>query len=626
LKNNYLPPKISLAAMLVASVFATGCAITPKPLLPHEQAELLKQDREAAQKDVDPVGETLTLNEAIARGLKYNLEHRSKMMETAIAMGIKDASRFDMLPKLVANAGYSYRDKEFLTRQTYASGPNLGLFTPGDPTISSDKTFNNSGINLTWSILDLGVSYYTAKQNADRIIVASERRRRTMHVLIQDVQSAYLRASSALKLKDNIRRVIADAEETLKNSKQVESQGLKPLLDTLRFQKSLLDNMKTLELVDQELSQARIELNQLLNLPVTTSYKMEDPDLIPVPTTFSKVNVEEFELRALLRNADLNESVYNARIALEETKKALLNYLPGLSVSVGRQHSNNSYYINQYWRDGAAQFSFNFWKLLAAPEAEQLALSERELASQKRTMMQMAVLGQVHLAKQNLQSASELYRLSANISSVDSRLAKIVIDRERQGSSSRAERVAAEASAIVSALRKYQALSQLFAASGRLQATAGLEPEIPSISEASLSQVLESVQQSTARWNSGALPPLPEPPPAPVEEAQAEAGPYTGTDPVVRARLGLPPLEEPVPAAPEPVVVEPKALAPEDVYTGTDPVVRKRLGLPPLEEPAPAAPEPVVVEPKALAPEDVYTGTDPIVRARLGLPPLPPAE
>ena len=37
-------------------------------------------------------------------------------------------------------------------------------------------------LGLSWNVLDFGVSYYQSKQNADRLLVAQERRRKTFAV------------------------------------------------------------------------------------------------------------------------------------------------------------------------------------------------------------------------------------------------------------------------------------------------------------------------------------------------------------------------------------------------------------------------------------------------------------
>lgn len=353
------------------------------------------------------------------------------------------------------------------------------------------------------------MSYFNAKQNADRVLVAAEKRRRTMHVLVQDIQVAYLRAAAAQKLESDLVKTIRDANEALENSKSVESEGLRSPLEALRYQKSLLDNVKILETIDQELATARVELNQLINLPANAKFKLEDPEKIHPPNAYVNTDTREFEVRALAYNADLNESIYNARIAVEETRKSMLKLLPGLTFNIGPQTTNNSYYINKNWVEGAANISFNLWNILTAPSAIKLAGENEDLAEYKRMMVQMAVISQVYLAKMQLDASLQIYKRSDDIDKVDSKIAKMTAEKEREGSASKAERVAADASAIVSRLRKYQALSQLFAASGKMQATAGLEPDLPSLPDTPLREVSLLVKQSIDTWNSGVLPPLP---------------------------------------------------------------------------------------------------------------------
>ena len=485
-----------------------GCSFTPKPLTYEDQKQLLHADRIKIQNEVQPLpaGTTLTLDEAVARGLKYNLEYRAKMLEQAIAVGAYDLSKYDMLPKVLANAGYSYRNNYFISTAVgaYSGRPSLG-----EPFANSQKEYGTAGLSLSWSLLDFGVSYFNALQNADRIVVASERRRHTMHILVQDIRAAYLRAAVSEKLRKDVVRIMHDATIALQDSGKVESQGLRPPLEALRYRRSLLENMKVLEIISQELATAMIELNQLINLPASTKIDLQHPNDLPIPSTYHEVDLGEFEVRALASNADLKESIYNARIAVEETHKSLLKLLPGLTFNVGPQVTNNAYWINSRWLEGSASVSFNLWNLLTAPEAIQLANANKDLASQKRMMVQMAIVSQVYLAKQQLEGSWDIYQRSLEVDTVDARIAKIMTDRARAGTASAAEQVAAESASIVSQLRKYQALAQLFAASGKLQATAGLEPQIGSVNDLSLGQMIEIVREAFRVWDSGQLPALP---------------------------------------------------------------------------------------------------------------------
>jgi outer membrane protein TolC len=48
-----------------------------------------------------------------------------------------------------------------------------------------------------------------------------------------------------------------------------------------------------------------------------------------------------------MRNPDLREGMYNARIAQQETRRALLKLFPGLSFNYGFKHSNDDFLIHQ---------------------------------------------------------------------------------------------------------------------------------------------------------------------------------------------------------------------------------------------------------------------------------------
>ena len=118
-QSELLGQSARLGAIALACVLATGCAsVQPVALAPQDMQAQQQKDTEAMRKDVAPIHGPLTLNEAMARALKYNLDRRAKMMEEALAMGQLDVAKFDMLPKLMAQAGYAYRDR---MRYTHSS-------------------------------------------------------------------------------------------------------------------------------------------------------------------------------------------------------------------------------------------------------------------------------------------------------------------------------------------------------------------------------------------------------------------------------------------------------------------------------------------------------------------------
>ncbi|MOA54289.1 hypothetical protein D3C78_1778780 [compost metagenome] len=62
--------------------------------------------------------------------------------------------------------------------------------------------------------------------------------------------------------------------------------------------------------------------------------------------------------------------------------------------------------------------------------------------------------------------------------------------------------VANQTTAILSLLRRYQALAQVQSAEARLQATLGVEPQIGSVDEQSLEQLTREIIDSQRHWGS----------------------------------------------------------------------------------------------------------------------------
>lgn len=386
----------------------------------------LAQDRAALTRDVAPLTGPLTLDEAIARAIKYNADRRFRAMEEAVAADTFEAGKFDMLPKLVASAGYRDRNNDLITRSvdSVTGSPSLA-----NPYISSSRQSTVSEIGISWSLLDFGQSYYAARQNANRVLIAQERRRKALHNLIMDVRTAYWRVVAAQKLLPTLRATIDESEQALKDARRAEQDRIRSPLEPLRYQHQLLENLRLLEAIEQELSTARIELAHLTALPLTADYTVADATE-SVTTTWLNQPIDKMEELALVRNPDLREGIYNARIAQLETRRTLLKFFPGLSFNYGIKHSDDTYLINKNWTEAGIQISFNLLGLLSAPAQMRLADASVAVADQRRMAMQMAVLSQLHIARLQYANAARQYERSDELAQVDSQSVKLtaVID------------------------------------------------------------------------------------------------------------------------------------------------------------------------------------------------------
>lgn len=475
-----------------------GCAqfrVAPKPLDERTLAVATKADREEALRQSEPVRGALSLEEAMARALKYNLDRRAKLMEEALAMRQFDASQFDMLPKLVANAGYAFRnnDRISLSRNTEDNQLSPSRF------ISQDRERSLAGLELSWSVIDFGMGYYGSRQQADRALIASERRRKAMQQLLLDVRIAYWRAVAAQRLRDKVRSTVALAEEALRDSRRAEGQRTRNPLDAMRYQRQLLENLRLLEAISQELNSAQIELAQLINIPVNQPVILSSEADQEVGSVLLNEPIEKLEASVLLNNPDLREAHYNSRIARDEVRRTMARLFPNVSLNWGLKYDSDSYLVNRDWQEAGLQVSFNLLNLVSGPAQKRMAEAGVALADQRRVAMQIGAFTQMHLARLALSNANEQYRRASAIFEVDNRIAELVQRQQKAQTQSKLDAVSNATTATLSLLRRFQALAQLQAAESRLIATLGIEPVIGSTDKLSLRQLAEQLKVPAAR-------------------------------------------------------------------------------------------------------------------------------
>ena len=488
---------LRLFSLTAAVVALAGCAsVVPERLEPEAIGALVEQDRARLAAGVEPVSGVLTLEEAIARALKYNADKRLKALDEAVASGTLEAGRYDMLPRLIASAGYRDRSSDLITRSqdSVTGAPSLA-----NPSISSSRDAATAELGFTWSLLDFGQSYYAAKQNADRVLIAQERRRRNQHNLVQEVRTAYWRVVASQALRERLAAALSEARDGLKSARQIEDARLRGPLEPLRFQLQLLENIKLLETIQQELSTAKIDLAALINAPFAQELRVAEPQAAD-RRALLETPAEQLEETALRNNADFRESIYSARIAQTETRRVLLRLFPGLSFNYAFKYSDDEFLINNHWRETGLQISFNLLGLLSAPAQMQLAETGVSLAEQRRLVVQLAVLAQLHVARLQYANALRQYELADDIVEVEARIAQHVANERQAERQGRLEHVARQTSLILSQLRRYHALSGAHAAASRLQATLGMDLPIVDEPALPLAQLTVRVKDALQGW------------------------------------------------------------------------------------------------------------------------------
>jgi outer membrane protein TolC len=476
--------------------------LTPVPLTDAERSAEAADDLVAMFADQQPLTRRLTLEEAFARALAYNLDHRVKLMEEAIANNDLDISRYELLPRVVANASRTWRSNVEASSSVSILTGKQSL----EPSTSTDRTRRLADLTLSWNILDFGVSYFTARQQANRALIAEEQRRKVLQNLFQEVRRAFWRAASAQRLRQEVSATIGEAQGALSLARQAESEALRSPIDSLRYQKALLDLLRQLEGIERQLSLSKTELASLINLPPGRNFAIAVPGERTMRIRRVGLPVRQMEHLALLRNPDLLEASYQGRINADETRKTFLRLLPGINLTYGPQYDSNSFLVNNNWVGSAVRLSGNLIGLLQLPAQHQRAKNVEQVTELRRQALSIAVLAKVHVAYQQYLSAMKEYEWAEQLSQVDRRLYQQIVNRTTTDAQGELERVSARVSAVSSDLRRYQSYAEAQAALGRLYATLGIDP-VPSeaIDSLDIGSLSRAIRHSLKDWESGRI-------------------------------------------------------------------------------------------------------------------------
>ncbi|MDU9406991.1 TolC family protein [Pseudomonas sp. zfem001] len=485
---------ISVLALAVG-----GCAVTSQPIDRSVSEQRAQQDLATMFKDQEPLSGPLTLHEAMARAVKYNLEARLKVMEEAMAQRQVDLATFDMLPRMALSAGYAGRNNVSASSSQSVNTGTQSL----EPSTSQDRDRGVADLTMVWNVLDFGVSYVSAKQQGDQRLIVQERRRKVVHTIIQDVRSAYWRAVAADRLLTQIDSLMARVAQARDNSQRLSEQRIGDPIQALSYQRALIEASRQLEEQRRALSLAKTELATLINLPLGTQVELAPDAGYQMPEL--KVELSTLEQEALASRPELREQDYQARISAAETRKAMLRLLPGLEFSAGGHYDSNSFLVNQSWADYGVKVTWNLFNVLSAPAAIDVAKAGQEVADARRQAMSMAILAQLHVANANFREAQRQFQTSQQLAGLDGQIVEQLRNRYQAQGIGELELIQGELNTLQADLRRDLAYAELRNSYGQLFASVGLDPLPESVASDSVADIAAALSSREAQWQAGQL-------------------------------------------------------------------------------------------------------------------------
>jgi len=273
-----------------------------------------------------PFSGKLSLRDALARGLEYNLGAVGLTQAMRQARGQARVARSSLLPNL---NGYLRES----VQQTNLEALGLRLSIPvrgfSIPTIVGPFNYYDLRATLTQTVADLtAVNNYRSAQELVRANGAALRDARDLVVLA--VGGAYLQVIAAEARVRAAQAQIDSAQALFKQTQDRRSVGLNPQIDVNRSQVQLQTQQQRLMTLQNDLAKQKINLARLTGLPPNENYGITDEiAYAPAPA----LTVEQALAQAYEKRADLQAAEAQVRAAERSRSAARAQRLPSLALS-----------------------------------------------------------------------------------------------------------------------------------------------------------------------------------------------------------------------------------------------------------------------------------------------------
>src|SRR5262245_59079994 len=209
----------------------------------------------------------LTLNDAIARGLKLNLAALKAEADVGAAEGRRWQALSALLPTASAEAS-AVRQKINLAA--------FGFSAPGFPDIIGPFNVYDARLRVSQAVVDLSARS-TAREEATRLTAARHDEQDARRLVALVVTTLYVNAVSAASRADAGRAELESARTLAQLATDLKAAGIVPQIDVLRAQVTLEIAQQRQIALDNTFERNKLTLAQAVGLaPVTPNFTLAD--------------------------------------------------------------------------------------------------------------------------------------------------------------------------------------------------------------------------------------------------------------------------------------------------------------------------------------------------------------
>jgi outer membrane protein TolC len=497
LRRSASTASVVIAATLVLGV--SGCSVAPTPFSASEHIARAQADRQEIDANYTAFDGRLSLAEALARGIKYNYDAQLAKLETTLQERQLDLALAQMLPRVAADAGYS-------ERSNYNAAESVALRTGRrslEPSYSEERQHGNADVVFSWNLLDVGVSYYQARQQSDRALIAVERRRKVLDGIVKGVTETYWRAATAATLLPQLDPVLDRATKMLESSRAASERHLQAPLQLLDYQQAMITVVGELRRMRNELLSARIQLSSLINVPLDSKLILTTVPNVPSQAT---ADTRVLESIALTMRPELRIEAYQERIDRQDVYKEMLRMMPGVGILAQANYDSNKYLVNNAWGELGVRATFNLVNLINGPKAIAAARTGVEVDHLRRLALSVALLTQVNLNYQQYINSLDELKTAVQIDAVGQQMGQATRNASEAGAQSESDAVRHQLTAMVVRLERDRALARAHTALAGIYSAVGVDLVSPAADLNDLATLTAQIEQSISAWSAGRMP------------------------------------------------------------------------------------------------------------------------
>jgi len=269
----------------------------------------------------------ISLDEAVRRGLEYNLGTVGYQQTIRQAQSQNASARSALLPDVTggALAVEQQIDLAALGFSSIKTPPGSFAF----PTVIGPFHYVDLRAGLSQSLVDFTrINNYRASQANLRATEFAARDARDLVVLA--VTGAYLEVISSTARVDSARAQVATARATWQQALDRHNAGLAARIDVTRSQVELQTNQQRLTSVENDLAKRKIQFGRLIGLPPGQEFTLSDS--LPY-APLSDLGLDQALARATTNRADLKAAEAQVRAAELVKQAAIAERLPNVTVS-----------------------------------------------------------------------------------------------------------------------------------------------------------------------------------------------------------------------------------------------------------------------------------------------------